>query len=526
MQEYTLNFRKHDIIFKYIIQNCLQDLKINIIEVPNLQSFGNYLEFAKIINEQIINKILCPIKSAVYSYFYLFVKDSSLCYSTKLFTFYRKINETISHYNKINNSKINHSIIQYFIKMQKTYFALVKFSYICKNKITKNLIDYDLLMNPINFNKSIKIHSKGCAYVFSINDVYNLFMNNICYHDDLFITMPKKIKNPYNGVKFSLCDLYNMFFFIKKKYYLQNKLYLIDLFFRSNFKLNTFGNNYDSLITNFNIDKFIKNNPLQSIFPYIREFINFVNSNILNKKKKDKLNYCKHFPKKVYCKVFRPYLKLFLSYRHNPDNNIQHISFLTLKRKIIRFVKASPKFGKTTFKLEKQINSNCRKTIKIYETKHIDYYKNDMNYLDIQRSNFKDWNFQENNNNVYSEDNSMVYSDSDTNSDDDSVNVILNNFNNFTINPSNPSNPSNTSNPSEQRLDQEATIDPETFQETSQDQRIRIEVQEYIATLLQNRYLEATPVIEGIINNYTALNTSNNDLSNNDLLNNDLSNND
>ena len=44
------------------------------------------------------------------------------------------------------------------------------------------------------------------------------------------------------------------------------------------------------------------------------------------------------------------------------------------------------------------------------------------------------------------------------------------------------------------------------------------EVQEYIATLLQNRYLEATPVIEGIINNYTALNTSNNDLSNNDLL--------
>ena len=38
-----------------------------------------------------------------------------------------------------------------------------------------------------------------------------------------------------------------------------------------------------------------------------------------------------------------------------------------------------------------------------------------MNYLDIQRSNFKDWNFQENNN-VYSEDNSMVYSDSDTNS--------------------------------------------------------------------------------------------------------------
>ena len=43
MQEYTLNFRKHDIIFKYIIQNYIQDLKINIIEVPNLQSFGNYL---------------------------------------------------------------------------------------------------------------------------------------------------------------------------------------------------------------------------------------------------------------------------------------------------------------------------------------------------------------------------------------------------------------------------------------------------------------------------------------------------
>lgn len=417
-----MDYITHNYIYKILLQYYFIDNKNDIIyDLTNLSDFNQYLNISqKIYNIININK---SIKEGDYYcsnfFFNNLLLKNDLCYSIKLSELYDELKNPFL--NPISNSKK----LYHFYKIQKNYFSLLKFIYICKNKILIPTNKEDLLGNELNKHDSFNHIENNKLYLFSYSDILNLFINNICYCDNYFFSYPKHICNPYTQGRFTTTNLYNMYFFIKKNCILYSKIHIIDSFFHHNFNLIDFSKNNESLITKQNIKRFVINEPNAVLYPFIKELIKYSNSVILNKTK-----YCIHideeFPKKLLCDIFRPYLYNFLNNKYTCDNVFRYFCFSKLNQQIIRFAKNSHTFGRRIFK------RNCPKESKIrFITKHIDFYKNDIISINIDYSNIEKYNIPFFDNDPLddeysiSQSNDTDFTESDDD-DDDNVTVILN----------------------------------------------------------------------------------------------------
>ena len=424
---------KHNNIYKLIIQNYFQSDKNKIYEIPDLSDFNNYLNFDLLIRKNILNN-LYDDNYNVQIFFYDLLKIRYICNSLKLSELYRYLNNPFKG-NK--DGIVNKKILYHFSNIQKIYFALVRFSYRCKIKIAKHVNDHDLLFNDYNSNDCFKLIQHDKIYTFSKTDIYNLFNNSIFNHDLLFFSSPKQLKNPYTQEKISKTELYNMYFFLKDNILLKNT-YIIDTFFKFNFNLSSFTNNNDSILTSINIQKFIKNQPLNTLYFHIRKMIKFINTDIFHRDKKY-ISFDNRFPKKLYCNVFKPYLYYYLNYIHNSDNTVRHKCNIQLHKKIKRFYNNTPRFGRVINICQKTGIFNktnnmkfktTRKYVHKYFTDYIDFNKNDIIYTHIDRHNFNEYNFDINE----IEEPSSDEESNNYDSDDDSVVISINDNNNNNIN--------------------------------------------------------------------------------------------
>ena len=142
--------------------------------------------------------------------------------------------------NTINSST---DILPIFNSVQRKLLALYKFKQICLLKTNKSLNEQiDLNFNPISSMNSkyyiTLIHNKHKSQ-FSMFDLIRIINSSLSYKLNFF-PEPKKIKNPWDNEPFSISNLYNIYFFIKKSNLTMPTLF--SRFFESNFDIKHFEN--------------------------------------------------------------------------------------------------------------------------------------------------------------------------------------------------------------------------------------------------------------------------------------------
>ena len=199
-------------------------------------------------------------------------------------------------------------ILKLFSNIQKKIFALYKFKHICLLKTKKYLNEQvDLNFTPINElpKKHIMtlLHNRK-KIQFSIFDLIKIINSALSFESNFF-PEPKNIKNPWDNKIFSITNIYNIYFFIKKSNITLSILFY--RFFKSNCCLIEFLNNNQFIIKNYIIENchlFTNDKKLD----YIKNMIQFYNK----KYSQDKINFDNHFPSNMLIYVMEKYLKTYL----------------------------------------------------------------------------------------------------------------------------------------------------------------------------------------------------------------------
>tara|TARA_B100000900_G_scaffold407229_1_gene419567 strand:- start:5059 stop:6432 length:1374 start_codon:yes stop_codon:yes gene_type:complete len=373
----TSVFNSRSTLFQIIIQYVLNDNKNNIFKIPNPGSFEEYLKFSLNVQNNVVDKIFDVDKIRALNEIYTFITYPDLSFNDKIDKYYNATNGTIFY-----NEKFNNIFCDLFFRCQKVYHILIRFFKICKIKIKRprNQFDLDFEKN-LNYNNSLPIIHNDELYLFSKNDIIKLFFNSLVNSNFQFDSDPKRVRNPYTNLNFSLHHLYNMYFYIKHNSY--NIDNLINNFYFCNFKIHNFVINYDDNITFLNIKRFVNNGFDKDIYSHIRDMIIYFNKEISGNGYK--INLFKHFPSKTYIHVFKLYLLHYLSYKNICNTTISFNHWVILKKKLKRFVNKTPCFGRLLLSKKKRNsfgNKNYslykynNKTLYIYyNTEYIDFYK-------------------------------------------------------------------------------------------------------------------------------------------------------
>ena len=275
--------------------------------------------------------------------------------------------------------------INIFCKIQKTYFALSRFAYIYKYNKAKVVVDTDLCLNPIDINNknSICLFQEKNKYYFKINDLINI-INNSLSNSPNFFSDPLITKNPYNNMPFNKSTLYNIYFNIITNTKIIPEL--IHKFFLSNFDIDKFEKEYEYLIREHSIHKFVKNSNDITLYNSVLIMIDCYNDryDFFYNNKKNKIFIHPDFPKKKLVEIMRPYLLLYFLNNYSLISTTKINSKIMLYDKLKEFYNFNPCFGKKNIKIETHFSKNGKKKHKniiSFNDKHIDFYKEDNNFL-------------------------------------------------------------------------------------------------------------------------------------------------
>ena len=233
------------------------------------------------------------------------------------------------------------SFFKYFCKIQRRYFALLRFVSACKFKVAKIQIAEDLYMNPLQESDRnvIAILQNGKKYLFSIANMINI-ANTALTNAPHFFVSPLPIKNPYNNLVFSKSALYHIFFAIKSStFILSMPLYY---FFLANFDLLQFQNEYEGVIRDIAIETYVKMSDWKLLFPAVKQML----------LQKSKIRVDKEFPGEKLVNIMKPYLRLFYIYKYSLDDYKRTSAVCQLRAKLARLHKACPQFGRKMLKKE------------------------------------------------------------------------------------------------------------------------------------------------------------------------------
>jgi len=197
-------------------------------------------------------------------------------------------------------------------------------------KLTKDHLKFYLIEN----------NSKYC---FKFSDIISIINNSLLSNTADFYSEPVLIKNPYTNIPFSLSSLYNIYFNLKKSTFIMPTLF--DLYMKSDFNLTIFANDYETVIRDMLIKKYITNLTFNNYVKEIKKM--FKDSKIIglnNSEKLRKIN--SKMPANIILNVFKPFVDLYIYTIYTLNSNKKFISKNLLYKKITGFVKENPNFGR------------------------------------------------------------------------------------------------------------------------------------------------------------------------------------
>lgn len=235
----------------------------------------------------------------------------------------------------------------------KVYFGLLKLYNIISMKYNKRYdYDFDICGNPLSSLTNrckISIIENNTEYIFRISDLIKIINDSLSTSDNFFL-QPTDVKNPYTNGKFSISNLYNIYFRIKFSDYKMPILF--HYFFLCDFDKQIFRIRY-----NYEIKEFILLNKCDQLTtPQMK-------SSIMKMLKKCKtvfksMSIHKDFPEKILIQALFPFYKLYYRLCHTSNT----ISFYSTKdffiKKCILFDKVNYLFGRCILKKQDKIYQN------------------------------------------------------------------------------------------------------------------------------------------------------------------------
>ena len=256
--------------------------------------------------------------------------------------------------------------INFFCKIQKTYYAFSRLAFIFKYKKSAMSVTTDIGLNDITINDKniLCIYNVNSRYLFNINDLLKIITTSIT-NSYMFFSQPLPSKNPYNNLPFTKSNLYNMYFFLKFKTNIYNDLFV--KFFHCDFNLTTFYHKYEYLLREHILDNFIKNSTEDVLIQEIKKMIT-----LFNKKTTKKILINDEFPKKNLIKIMKPYLMLYLQSYYSFVPIVKNNAIVLLNSKLKKFQKFNPKFGRKIYKLGFKNYANFKKKSYIKSVEFLD----------------------------------------------------------------------------------------------------------------------------------------------------------
>ncbi len=233
-------------------------------------------------------------------------------------------------------------ILTIFSTVQKHIMVLYRFKNICLFK-TKTFLDepQDLqfnLLSEMPKKHTIDIIQSGIKHQFSIFDLIRIINTSLSYEYNFF-TDPKKIKNPWNNIPFTISNLYNIYFFVQ---HTNIKIPLLfSRFFQSNFCLEHFENHNQFIIKNYIIENCHTFNKIKKL-SHIYNMIDLFNS----KRIKYRIVIEEDFPEDRLLEIMEPYLKVYLHAAYSYENDLMIKYRNILINKLRQFHKNNPFFGR------------------------------------------------------------------------------------------------------------------------------------------------------------------------------------
>jgi hypothetical protein len=270
--------------------------------------------------------------------------------------------------NIFNTNEMNEEFINYFNKIQKTYHAFSKLSFIYRYKKAKIMVNTDLILNEISEdNKFVYcLFQNNYKYLFNIHELIKIIHNSIA-NSYMFFSSPFPIKNPYNNIILDKSTLYNIYFFMRSRTSLQPELFYY--YFKTNFNLNKFNSEYQYLLRNFAIKNYLNNNNKDVLYNDIEYMIDDYNEFIKHRHYQIIIDHT--FPKDLLINIMTPYLKLFLISQYSLMYTDRLVAKKILKQKLYEFNKFNPQFGRKIY-MKAAVNNLLNKTENFhYNTKHI-----------------------------------------------------------------------------------------------------------------------------------------------------------
>lgn len=297
--------------------------------VPDINTYENYLKSKK---EFIFNPDGITNKDFINCHFvdtFLFTNNRFKC----LNNFYN--NGFITQEKKDNFSYYFNVTQRYYYKFKKLY------NIYCSKKLKIYDNDVDLCLMPLDsYKNNISITQQNTKYIFKINDIIRIIMEGLLFHYEMFLE-PKKAKNPYNNIEFSLCDLYNIYLHIIIKTKI-NPPFLLTAFFKSEFNIKDFVLNNEALLK----DLAIKNH-----YNEIQDNEECMCEHLLNMIEKTKIiNVHESYPSDKIIDNLKHCLYDYLvsEFSYNPTKRKIHKKMMY--KKINEFHKANPIFGRMYYR--------------------------------------------------------------------------------------------------------------------------------------------------------------------------------
>lgn len=250
----------------------------------------------------------------------------------------RKIHDMVSNSFLMEKNK---RLLEIMYVTQRHYNAFATLVKIIRYKKSSQ-INTDLLMNPFSEKeRTVKVLHQSMMYEFTVKDLINIIKSSLS-NCDSFYAEPKRIKNPYNNLPFSLASLYNIYFAIKRSDYIMPVLF--HQYFICNFDMDHFGKENEYLIRDANIKNLIYNTNEEDMFKNMKKMMKSYLRNISIDDNVDKSEFIR---------IVRPYYYLFLTAHYNVKGiEKTNLSFFTLRHKLKELYEYNCAFGRTMLKRE------------------------------------------------------------------------------------------------------------------------------------------------------------------------------
>lgn len=268
------------------------------------------------------------------------------------------------------------ALIAYFCRVQKVYHTLQSVCIMWKRRKAKCVVNTDLQLNPIVLGDSgvVNLFHEHNHYLFSLSDLLKLTFSALT-HADQFFSTPLPIKNPYNNVPFGKSVLYYIGECLnthRGRHLNHDHVDVFAKFMKVHFDLTAFLSHNEPMLRDHAIQNYLTNaTRLQlkrDIYLMLDDYNGFQ-------------RFCgifpdKDFPDSELIRIFKPYIKLYLTTHYSLVPKAKWDASSLLERKLSAFRDFNPRFGHKMAMVKER--TMCGKLAKCktgmgFNTKHVKF---------------------------------------------------------------------------------------------------------------------------------------------------------